>query len=110
MSEYGLEVWDASGGLLFSGADETMRIVTTVQVRIGGAKGTHTIGVAAARVGMYALVQCITPYTEWQTRTAYKTGVRNSVPSVRVLDGAIQLYGPASSSWNGNIDVILVAT
>lgn len=109
MTEYGLKVWDAQGGLILSGVDETMRIVTTVQVRIGGAKGTHNISVPLARVGMYALVQCITPYTAWGSYTGYKQGSRNSVPSVRVLDGLIQLYGPASSSWNGNVDVILVA-
>lgn len=108
MSEHGLKVWDAQGGVIFDGTDETMRIVTRVQVRLGaGQSGTHTISVPKATVGMYALVQCITPFTTWSNS---KRGTRNSVPSVRVINGGIQLYGPSRSSWNGNVDVILVAT
>lgn len=111
MSEYGLKVWDAQGGVIFSGADETMRIVDRVQVRIGaGQSGTHTISVPKARVGMYALVQPLVQYTAWGTYTGNKRGTRASIPSVRVIDGGIQLYGPSRSTWNGTVDVILVAT
>jgi len=109
MSEYGLKVWDAQGGVILSGIDETMRIVTRVQVRIGNSNQVQQISVPLARAGMYALVQPLVPYTTWGTYTGNKTSTRASIPSVRVLDGAIQLYGASRSSYNGTVDVILVA-
>lgn len=106
MSEYGLRIWDSSGLQILNGMDKTMRIAARVQVRLGGGlSGTHTVSVPAARAGMYGLVQCVTAYTPW---SQYGYGCRNSVPSVRVIDGAIQLYGPSRSQWTGNVDVILV--
>jgi hypothetical protein len=109
MSEYGLKVWDASGNLILSGVDETMRIVTTVQVRMGSLQYMQQISVPLARAGMYALVQCIHPYTAWPSYTS-RVKRRSSVPSVRVLDGAIQLYSYGSSRYWANVDIILVAT
>lgn len=109
MSQYGLKVWDAQGGLILSGVDETMRIVTTVQVRSGSVAGVLQINVPLAKVGMYALVQCIHPYSEWPSYTSMVKR-RSSVPSVRVLNGAIQLYSYGSSRYWANVDIILVAT
>ena len=109
MSEYGLKVWDASGNVILSGVDETMRVVTTVQVRLGSVQYMQTISVPLARAGMYALVQCIHPYTAWPSYTS-RVKRRSSVPSVRVIDGAIQLFSYGKSSYWANVDVILVAT
>lgn len=109
MSEFGLHVWDAQGQLILSGVDETMRIVDTVQVRLGTVYELVTIPVPKARLGMYGLVQVFHPYTPWPWYQG-KIATRSSTPSVRVLDGAIQLFTGARAGFFADVDVILVAT
>lgn len=109
MTDFGLHVWDAQGGLIFSGADETMRIVKRMQVRLGTVYESVTLACPEARVGMYGIVQVFHPYSEWPWYTG-KTKSRSSTPSIQILDGAIRLYTAPRSGFFADVDVIVVAT
>jgi hypothetical protein len=109
MSEFGLQVWDAQGQLILSGVDETMRIVTTLQVRLGTVGYEVIIPCPPARVGMYGLVQVFHPYTDWPWYGG-KVKTRSSTPSIQILDGAIRLYTAPNARFYADVDVIVVAS
>lgn len=112
MSEHGLRCWDANGALIFSGDNQSMRVICTIPVRLGaGIRSAQNVYHPLIRAGMIAFVQPLPEAypTGWGSYTGYKVGHRGSVPTVRVYDGFVQAFPPPRSGFYGNFDLVVVA-